>query len=172
VQTYIPYAIHVTEDESLVTWLTEQAQSRDARLIHLPLEQVHDLAGLESLILGALGPPHRTVGFDAIVDLMSDLDWLPSKSGYVVHATGLDGSAPEVRRMFAGLLPDIVDRWRSRTISFVAVLRAGTSRTEVVEVLRDTNASLAEFGRLPSAIPGTYAVPVYIDGVLDIEPTS
>jgi hypothetical protein len=90
----------------------------------------------------------------------------------VVHATGLDGSAPEVRRMFAGLLPDIVDRWRSRTISFVAVLRAGTSRTEVVEVLRDTNASLAEFGRLPSAIPGTYAVPVYIDGVLDIEPTS
>ena len=83
----LAHAIFLSSDETRTQASVQDALRDGARQLPVPLDGVTDLA---ISLLTVLDPPWHTVGFDAIVDLLSDLDWMPSRHGYVLRATGLD----------------------------------------------------------------------------------
>lgn len=119
----------------------------------LDLGDVRDANELVRVLADELMFPHEASGFDALLDLMSDLDWFGNDAGYVVDLRDLDQldeHAPDVLARFVALLPNLCDRWRSRGVPFRLILRChGTTKQTVRSVLDTANAELQEASHRP-----------------------
>jgi hypothetical protein len=97
--------------------------------------------------------PHEASGLDALLDLMSDLDWFGHDAGYVVEFVGLDQlqrGDPELLAQLLALLPNLCDRWRSRGIPFCVVLRCKRSTRGVIrDAIEAANASIEKAAKQP-----------------------
>jgi len=158
-----PQALHVVTDAASARSIVSTARDSGARIISVDLSPLGSEAELEQLLRSAFKFPYPSRGFDAVISLMSDLEWMPSPAGYLFLADGLDESATEVVRKMADILPFILDRWRSGGQSFVAVLASDSSRGIVRAAVSASNAELDDFGARPRAIGYTAAVSVLYD---------
>jgi len=149
-------------DEDRMDFIRGARQSR-ARTFDIDLAGLRDDLELEQLLITTFRFPHPTKGLDAAIDLMSDLEWLPSKEGYLVVFRGLDHCAVQVADTLASILPPIVERFRTGQCVFVAVLITKSSRNTVRAALERANGRLDEFASLPWTVNATGSVPVIYD---------
>jgi hypothetical protein len=155
-----PHAIRVVPDVATAGILAREAETDGAVQLTLDVAKVSDDLALEGSLSTLFQFPHRTVGFDAAIDLMSDLAWMPSENGYVFRVIGLDDGPPEVAHTLVSLLPSVIDRWRTQNVAFVAILVATVSAPAVLAAVAESNDFLARAGALPWVQTGTGPVPV------------
>jgi hypothetical protein len=153
------HVIHVGATESLVARLENDARTAGMSVIRLDLAYLSDVAALAEYLAIAFMFPHETRGLDAAVDLISDLEWFGNSHGYLVVVGGLD-RAPNVVEPFAGMLPNIVDWWRSQGVPFILAILMNSE--QVTSALAAANRRMDEAGRLPWAQPGTGGVDVVV----------
>lgn len=156
-----PYAIHVGVSDDLLTRFETDARSAAMSVIALDLSEAFDSATLADYLSKVFMFPHETRGLDAAVDLISDLEWFGNTSGYLIVVNGLDRTGDEVVESFAGILPNIVDRWRSQGQAFIVAIRGSCER--LTSTLAVANRQIEQAGSLPWAQPGTRAVEVVLD---------
>jgi hypothetical protein len=117
---------------------------------------------LVSTIASAFDVPHEIRGLDAILSVLSDLEWHPLPSGFVFVLRDLDGLHEKQPRLFRDLikiLPPLVDRWRTRGVPFQVVL-VGTERVrrEAKEVMAQVERAFRD-----SPWPADYRPVVVVD---------
>lgn len=154
------FAIHVGVTGDLLGTLETDARRTGMSVIRLDLSGVSDSASLADYLSKTFMFPYETRGLDAAVDLISDLDWFGSTAGYFIGVEGVDCTTSYVES-FAGILPNIVDRWRSRGQPFVVAICGRCER--LISALAVANRRMEEAGSLPWAQPGTGAVEVVFD---------
>jgi hypothetical protein len=110
--------------------------------------------------------PFKTVGLDAAVSLISDLEWFGNTNGHLVVVRGL-ANPSDVGEAFASILPNIKDRWRTQAIPFVVAIDGKGDRLR--SSLHDANDRMDEFARLPWTLLGEGAVNVVIHGTKEAE---
>lgn len=122
-------------------------------VFRIDLGDARDTESVIRVVARELIFPHEATGFDALLDLMSDLDWFGAHAGYVVHLDGLDHLRrrdSELLARLVALLPNLCDRWRSRGVPFRLVLRGSpATRAAVREVLDVANAWMEEAAKRP-----------------------
>jgi len=150
-------AVHLVGAE-VVAELQREAAVDGARVFRVSLTGVADRTALVARLAETFEFPHPVVGLDAASDLMSDLEWLGDfEAGLlVIDATGSGSVTVDL----AGVLPGMLDRWRSQGRTFVVVLTGLGDRDSVAAALERANAQLDAAGSLPWAQPGTGRVPV------------
>jgi hypothetical protein len=136
-----------------------EARALGASIVHLDLSDVRDRSQLVERLAQVFLFPHEVRGLDAVIDMLSDLEWLGAPA-YLVIADGLDAAPGEVSADFSGVLPAIIDRWRTQRIFFVVALIGSEHKREIESALDHTNFQLDEAGKLPWAQPGTGGAPV------------
>lgn len=158
-------AIHVAVDESEAARL-ELALSRDQyRVIHVDLTGVDDRRQLCHRLGEAFQFPYAVTSLDAVVDLVSDLEWLGNDLGYLIEITGADGLSSEMLRDATGLLPAISDRWRSQHRGFVVLLIGSSHRATALARLAEANGELSDAAGL-AWVQGTSPVAIIDHGGL------
>jgi hypothetical protein len=106
--------------------------------------------------------PYRIAGLDAALDLISDLEWFGNDRGYLV-AVDRSASAPVAAEIFASLLPNIIDRWRTQDgVPFMVVMDGNEPGLRATLIA--ANRKMDEAGSLPGARPGTGRVDVVVHG--------
>lgn len=117
------------------------------------LEGVCGVDDLIGVVAAELLFPHDASGLDALLDLMSDLDWFGHDAGYVVEFAGLDQLQrrdPELLEQFLDLLPNLCDRWGSSGVSFRIVLRCKRSTRGVIrDAIDAANARIEKAAKQP-----------------------
>lgn len=154
-----PFVIHLGVHSPALTALEHDARSRGMSVIRLSLAGLPDRAALVDYLSGAFMFPHEVGGLDAAVDLISDLEWFGNDAGYLVVVRDL-ADAHVIGDAFVSMLPNIVDRWRSRAVPFVVALDANDER--FAAALRVANLAMDRAGDLPWAQPGTGSVDVIV----------
>jgi hypothetical protein len=155
-----PFAVHVSATGSAARRLEDEARRAGASVVRLDLSGVRDRAGLGERLAQTFLFPHETRGLDAAIDLISDLEWFGGSDGYLVIVDGMNHASVDVIADFAGILPPIVDRWRSQRRAFVIVLVGDDHGNQAASALIRANARLVEAGKVPWAQPGTGAVTI------------
>ncbi len=79
-----PFAIHVGVNETIAKELEVDARSGGGTVIVLDLSRVHDRQALVDELSRTFQFPHDARGLDAVVDLVSDLDWLDESAGFLL----------------------------------------------------------------------------------------
>ncbi|MFK0005098.1 hypothetical protein [Paenarthrobacter sp. NPDC090522] len=155
------HSVHLgmTPAESL-RWASRGADS-GMSVFRLDFTGIVDRQGLIDYLRKEFVFPYRVFGLDAVVSLMSDLEWVGNDQGHVVIASGCD-NAPVVAALFASILPNVVDRWRTRAVPFVVLLDSQGS--DVRSAVLEANEEMAAAGRLPWAQPGTGSVDIVVHG--------
>ena len=115
-----PYVIHIRMEAEPLARLQEEARRAGMAVYVVDLSSIVDEAELTSYLSDMFGFPHLIRGLDAILDLLSDLDWIGNTNGYLMVVKGAVDSL--VRESFVWLLPSLLDRWRSREVPFVAAV--------------------------------------------------
>jgi hypothetical protein len=85
------------------------------------VSRLNDGNALVDVICADFAVPYRIVGLDALLSVLSDLDWASNPAGYLWTIKGLPSllaSNEALFRAFVGLLPHLCDRWRSRSVLF------------------------------------------------------
>lgn len=151
------FAIHVGLTDHVLETVETECRAAGMSVIRLDLAGLSGATALAEYLATAFMFPHATRGLDAAVDLMSDLDWIGNSNGFLVVVDGLD-DAPNIVEPLAGILPNIVDRWRSQAVPFVIAIL--TMSYELTSALAAANRAMDNAGRLPWAQPGTGSVDV------------
>ena len=154
-----PHCIHLGLDDRGLARSQDDARSRGMSVLHVSLTDVHGTPALVERLADALMFPVEVTGLDAVVSLMSDLDWFGNEKGYLVVARGLAEGA-DATDAFVSILPNVVDRWRSRATDFVVVLDSSAGRLQ--RTLAAANLAMRRAGELPWAQPGTGPVDVVV----------
>lgn len=154
-----PCAVHVAVDEALAQRLKDSAATSGDSVMVLELSGVLNRDELSERLAEAFKYPHRAAGLDAAIDLMSDLEWLGEASGYLLLVE-TDGTSEEAASALAGILPAVIDRWRTQETPFVAAILGTEYLDATTRALERTNRALQEFSDLPWTLPGTAPVPV------------
>jgi hypothetical protein len=152
-----PFAIHLGLDEISLNPFALEAHSRGMSIFFLDFTGVRGIPALCGYLAQEFMFPHETSGLDSAVDLISDLVWFGNDNGYLIVACGLLQSSTTAQA-FAGILPNIVDRWRAQGVPFVVAIQGRTKKLE--KSLKAANAEMKRFGSLPWAPPGTGAVDI------------
>lgn len=153
-----PYTVHVNGDPAV---LAQCAAAAGALVLHWSIAGIRSQRQLDASAAQVFDFPFPSASAAGLIDMLSDLEWLPIGDGVliVIDATG---ARPSIIEIVAGLLPGIVDRWRSGSVPFEVFL-VGVAETEPVAAMLDRrNIGLDEFGRLPWTRDDIYRVPVVI----------
>ena len=161
-----PFAIHLGVDEPRFARFEDDALRRGMMIFRLDLTGLPDNSALADYLAREFMYPFKTVGLDAAVSLISDLEWFGNKNGHLVIVRGL-ADPSDVGEAFASILPNITDRWRSQAIPFVVAIDGKGDRLR--SSLQGANVRMDEFARLPWAHPGDGAVNVFIHGAKESE---
>ena len=157
----VSFVIHLGVEAVLLDRLRFTARARGMTVIELDMTRAADAISLSTYLARAFRFPHKVVGLDAAIDLISDLEWFGNDKGYLVVARGLPDSSP-IAEMFASLLPNIVDRWRSQGVPFLGAIDGAGPR--LVGAMRAANDELERASRLPWAQPGVGPVEFVLHG--------
>lgn len=82
--------------------------------------------------------PHEVRGLDALLSVLSDLDWLANEAGYLLvlsGATDLRRDSEDLFRKLVRILPHLCDRWRTRSVPFQIVVRSDRATAEDIKAL-------------------------------------
>jgi len=142
-------AIHVGVDLSEAARLEAVLRREKYRVVHVDLTGIEGRRELCDRLGEAFQFPYAVSSLDAVVDLVSDLEWLGKALGYLVKVTGMDSLRAETLKDVTGLLPAICDRWRSQRCGFVVLLIGSSHRATALSRLADANGELSEAAGLP-----------------------
>ncbi|MCY3016750.1 MAG: hypothetical protein NT171_18920 [Planctomycetota bacterium] len=142
-------AIHVGVDLSEAARLEAVLRRENYRVVHVDLTGVDGRRELCDRLGEAFQFPYAVSSLDAVVDLVSDLEWLGKALGYLVAVTGMDYLRTETLMDATGLLPAIGDRWRSQRCGFVVLLIGSSHRATALARLADANGELSDAAGLP-----------------------
>lgn len=156
-----PFAIHVGVNSARNQLLEEEARYAGASVLELKLAGVRDRHDLCERLAQTFMFPHECAGLDAALDLISDLEWFGNDDGYLL-VVDAEGAPDAVITDLTGVLPAIVDRWRSQRQPFVVALTNAGNRVILYRLLEHANAALDSAGHLPWAQPGTGTVPIVV----------
>jgi hypothetical protein len=153
-----PYTVHVNGSPSA---LAQNANDEGALVLRWSLDGIRNQRDLDASAAEAFEFPFRSASAAGLIDMLSDLEWLEIGNGVllVIDATGARQAVVEI---VAGLLPDIVDRWRSSPLPFEVFLVGVADTAPVAAMLERRNSGLDEFGRLPWTRDDIARVPVVI----------
>lgn len=154
-----PFSIHLGIDMSEMSHLEEAARSRGMSVFRLDFSGLEDRDALVDYLARVFMFPHRIVGLDAALDLVSDLGWFGNERGYLVSVEGCD-RASVVVDLFASILPNIVDRWRAQDVPFVVVIDGKGHHLQTA--LLTANRKMDDAGSLPWARAGTARVGIVV----------
>lgn len=155
------FVIHVGATHALGRRLEREARAAGGSIFHLALQGLRDRRGLCDRLAETFMFPYASAGLDGAIDLISDLEWFGNVSGYLVLVDN-DGAADSVVADIAGILPAIVDRWRTQGVGFVVVMLGESNQPHLRRVLDKANSELDEAGALPWAQPGTGRVTIEV----------
>lgn len=144
-------AIHVAVDLAEAARLKSVFRREQYSVVQVDLTGVDDRRGLCRRLGAAFLFPYEVASLDAVVDLVSDLEWFGNDSGYLVEITGMDLVRSETLRDATGLLPAICDRWRSQHRGFVVLLIGESHRATALARLAEANSELGAASGLPWA---------------------
>ena len=153
------FAVHLGVAESLLDHLKDDARLHRMMVFELDLSGLADVSALCQYLESEFMYPYRTVGLDAAIDLISDLEWFGSTQGYLVVVRGATDTSP-MTSVFAPFLPPIIDMWRKQDIPFIIAIDEKGVQLEAA--LAVANAEMEEIGRRPGTQPGTGPVEVVI----------
>ena len=142
-------AIHVGVDLSEATRLESALRKENYRVVHVDLTGVDGRRELCDRLGEAFQFPYAVSSLDAVVDLVSDLEWLGKAPGYLVEVTGMDHLRTETLKDVTGLLPAICDRWRSQRCGFVVLLIGSSHLATALTRLAEANGELSDAAGLP-----------------------
>ena len=152
--TSSPFAIHVGVSSAIAQQLEEETRHAGASVLELSLSGVQDRHDLCDRLAQTFMFPHESAGLDAAMDLISDLEWFGNDGGYLL-VIDAQGAPSVVMTDLAGILPAIIDRWRSQRKPFVVAMNDAVNRVNLLRALEHANAALDKAGTLPWAQPGT-----------------
>ncbi|MFJ4267901.1 hypothetical protein ACIPY1_15185 [Paenarthrobacter nicotinovorans] len=153
------FAVHLGVTGPLVGHVKADARLRGMMVFELDLSGLPDVTALCQYLESEFMYPYRTVGLDAAIDLISDLQWFGCTHGYLLVVLGAADSSP-VACDFASILPGILDRWRTQEVPFTVVI---DGKGECLQAaIAASNATLEEQGRRPWAQPGIGPVDVVV----------
>lgn len=153
------FSIHLGIGQAEMSRLERMARSRGMSVFRLDLNGLVDREALVDYLARAFMFPYPVSGLDAAIDLISDLEWFGNEEGCLVTVDG-SAAATTVVELFASILPNIVDRWRSQDVPFVVVMDRKGHRLQ--SVLLAANRKMDSQGSLPWAQPGTGRVDVIV----------
>ncbi|NBT27223.1 MAG: hypothetical protein EBT09_11910 [Actinobacteria bacterium] len=142
-------AIHVAVDLPRAARLESALRRQEYSVVRVDLTGVDDRLALCGRLGEAFLFPYAVTSLDAVVDLVSDLEWLGNDFGFLVEIRGLDDLRPETIKDAVGLLPAICDRWRSQRRGFVVLLIGLSHRATILAGLTDANCELSAAAGLP-----------------------
>jgi hypothetical protein len=154
-----PFTIHVDRSAEI---LAEQTRASGGVVIRLSLAGLSPTDQLCDRMADVFEFPYPSSGLDGALDLVSDLEWLELGAGLLVVVDARE-ARPTVLADLAGILPGVVDRWRSGDLPFVVAFDGLDDRSVVLESLAAANAALDEAGSLPWARADVAAVPIVTD---------
>lgn len=134
--------IHVAVAPSEASLFASSVRERGFSAIPVDLTGVNDRSELCKRLGEAFLFPYTTTSMDAVIDLLSDLEWLGHPAGYVVSIDGCDDVGSDVLRDTVGMLPAIVDRWRTQHHGFVILLLGSSHRDLALTELNIANEEL------------------------------
>ncbi len=141
--------IHVGTDLSEAARLEAVFRREKYRVIHIDMTGVDGRRELCDRLGQAFQFPYAVSSLDAVVDLVSDLEWLGKALGYLVEVAGIDHLRTETLKDLTGLLPAICDRWRSQRCGFVVLLIGSSHRATALARLAEANGELSDAAGLP-----------------------
>lgn len=153
-----PFAIHLGISIEMGAGLEDEAREAGISVIRLDLAGIADEVSLADYLATVFMYPHQTRDLDAAVDLISDLTWFGNDSGYLIMVEGLQQAGRRADKAFGGILPAVIDRWRSQDRTFVVAINGGSQ--SFASALKSANNRMNQAGALPWAQPDTGAVPV------------
>ena len=141
-----PFVIQVNGDP---TAQILAASAGGALVLRWSLAGLNNQGELDASAAEVFEFPFKSASAAGLVDMLSDLEWMPVQNGVflVLDATAARGL---VVKIVAGLLPGIVDRWRSGTVPFEVFLIGVEDTSAVAEVLARRR---CEIGRLLALMP-------------------
>lgn len=140
---------------------SQAARLAGASILELNLAGVVDEPSLARFVSRQMLFPYETANLDVVIDLMADLDWFGSDTGYCLNVDGLYEIKQSVAATFVEIQPAIVDRWRSGGVGFVVQLVGSNPPDFVASALALTNQKLVESAALPWSRPGAGPVPIF-----------
>ncbi|AMB42057.1 hypothetical protein IG195_08820 [Arthrobacter sp. TES] len=153
------YAVHLGVTGSLRDRLKADAHLHGMMVFELDLSGLSDETALCAYLEAKFRYPYRTVGLDAAIDLISDLEWFGNRKGYLVIVRGATETSP-IAGDFISMFPNILDRWRTQDVPFVIVVEEKGER--LLAALAGANEFMERAGRLPWAQPGIGPVDVVV----------
>lgn len=132
-----PYVVHIRMEAEPLAQLQEEAKRAGMTVYVVDLSNIPDDPALNSYL-------SDIQGLDAVLDLMSNSDWIGNTNGYLMVVKGAADSL--VGESFVWFLPGLLDRWRSRKVPFVAAIEGGDET--LVSILYTYNRRVEESGRL------------------------
>lgn len=157
------HVVHVGVHEQTKSRFVEDARSRGLSVFSLDLSGIKERGELADLLSRTFMFPYETRSLDAAIDLISDLEWFGNPEGYLLEVDGIDPPSVAAETL-AGMLPNIVDRWRSQGPAFAVVVAGTDPDDRFGQALAAANLAMDREGRLPWAQPGTGAVSVVNHG--------
>ena len=130
--------------QSLRGWIGPKLRREKYRVVHADLTGVDGRHELFDRLGEAFQFPYAVSSLDAVVDLVSDLEWLGKATGYLVEVTGMDHLRVETLRDAKGLLPAICDRRTSQRCRLVALLIGSSHRATALTRLAEANGELTD----------------------------
>jgi hypothetical protein len=94
--------------------LPETPGTEGAAVYELDLGQIADDEDFDRMVARVFAVPDRFAGIDAILDVLSDLEWLPSPTGYLLvlrNVPALRARNPTLFGHVVRILPGLCDRW-------------------------------------------------------------
>ena len=155
-----PYVIHIRMEAGPLARLQEEARRAGMAVYVVDLSNIADETALTSYLSDMFGFPHFIRGLDAVLDLLSDLDWIGNINGYLMVVKGAVDSS--VGESFVSLFPNLHDRWRSREVPFVTAIEGGDET--LVSILYTENRKLEEDGKLRAGALDIGGVDIVIHG--------
>lgn len=117
---------------------------------------LRDVGGKEQLLNAFqhdLMIPHPVSGYDALLSLLANLEWIENPAGYLILFEGLDGlrkNSPSSFNALASILPDVSDRWRTIGTACTFLLTGSLKTLKRARAELDkANDGLARAGLLP-----------------------
>ena len=154
-----PYTIHLGVDETQFERLTRDASTRQMMVFQLDLTGLVDRVALADYLAQEFMYPFPTLGLDAAISLISDLEWFGNTNGHVVIARGLSEPS-KVGDTFVSLLPGITERWQTQGTPFIVAIDG--KGDDLRSSLQDANDHLDGFAK--NGGPGfvTYQRPIQV----------
>ena len=153
------YTINLGVNDDVLLQFESYAAELELFTVTLDLREIYNYKQLFDYLVSVFEFPHAVESLDAVIDMISDLEWLGQKKGYLVNIQSTEQPSGIVIE-FMSLFTAIIDRCRTAEKPFIATIQISSQTLK--DALDKSNAQLEAARKLAWAIPGTGPVTVIV----------